>query len=658
MSKKGAIYMRVNTGSEAAASQLRDLDAVDERMPDDACTMQGACSDARGPDVQLSIRTIADRLDRRLKALDTTSTKAFEDGRQNRLIGHPPPAQVILSDAAPPPALKPAFIVKAEPNHVSIGVIGQPTGLDPLPGTSYSQSIANARGSSKRRSPESVRYDELLRENGTWSGQKSPKTATVEDRICYGKLLRDLPKGVARRGRKLYYRHTVPVHAQRLLHRVEIWRSLRTDSLAVALRRLPGVVARIEMEIEHARAIAGLPIDATLVRPLQNDPAEQSIAAAIAVASQPTAGTGSTNPLTLAEAYHNYIDDPTRAWTANTRETYETSRKLAVAVIGEATPIASISRAHCRDMLDVLRTLPANAAKLFPKLSPREAADRARLRGDVKTISAANANSLMANMSTFLNWAVNEELLARNPARGLRLPDPINKRDKRSPFEPDQLHAIFNAPLYRGCVDGERGYSKVGDQRPRNARFWVPLIALFTGARLGEICQLDTTDIRAIDGVDCIVISLRSVNGSTDKQLKTTASDRLIPVHPTLIDCGLLHFAEAKRKKGEKKLFNDIVTGTTGSRPVAFSKWFTQFLRGCGAQRDRTSFHSFRHNFRDELRAARIDHDIALLLGGWTTGSSRSDVHQNYGSGYRVDALNEAVRRLSFDRADVRHLIP
>jgi len=191
MSKKGAIYMRVNTGSEAAASQLRDLDAVDERTPDDACTMQGACSDPRGPDVQLSIRTIADRLGRRLKALDTTSSKAFEDGRQNRLIGHPPPAPVILSDAAPPPALKPAFIVKAEPNHVSIGVIGQPTGLDPLPGTSYSQSIENARGSSKRRSPESVRYGELLRENGTWSGQKSPKTATVEDRICYGKLLAD-----------------------------------------------------------------------------------------------------------------------------------------------------------------------------------------------------------------------------------------------------------------------------------------------------------------------------------------------------------------------------------------------------------------------------------------------------------------------------------
>ena len=185
----------------------------------------------------------------------------------------------------------------------------------------------------------------------------------------------------------------------------------------------------------------------------------------------------------------------------------------------------------------------------------------------------------------------------------------------------------------------------------------MPLIALFTGARLGEICQLDATDVRTVDGVDCIVVSLRSLNGTTDKQLKTTASDRLIPVHQTLIDCGLLHFAEAKRKAGEKKLFDDIETGSTGSRPVAFSKWFTQFLRACGAQRARTSFHSFRHNFRDELRAARIDHDIALLLGGWTTGASRTAVHENYGSGYRVDALADAVRRLAFAQVDVEHLI-
>jgi integrase len=455
-----------------------------------------------------------------------------------------------------------------------------------------------------------------------------------------------------RRGHKLYYRHTIPSDAQRLLNRIEVWRSLRTDSLAVAIRRLPSVVARIEMEIEQSRARAGMSVDETLILPLRDDhPAYPG-----AVPLAPSASIEAERRLTFGAAYRDYIDDPTRAWTANTREAYETSRKLATAVIGEAVPIASISRTHCRDFLDVLRFLPANAGKLFPKLSPREASERAREHGGIKIISAANANSLMSNMSSFLNWAVNEELIPRNPARGLRLPDPVNKRDKRLPFAREQLHAIFNAPLFRGCVDGERGYNKVGTQRPRNARFWVPLIALFSGARLGEICQLDVTDIRVVDGISCIVVSQRSLVGSTDKQLKTSASDRLIPVHPMLIDCGLLHFAEAKRKAGETKIFDDIESGSTGSRPVAFSKWFTQFLRACGAQLHRTSFHSFRHNFRDELRAARVDHDIAMLLGGWATGSSRTAASENYGSGHRVAVLHEAICKLRFQDVDISHL--
>ena len=78
-----------------------------------------------------------------------------------------------------------------------------------------------------------------------------------------------------RRGQQLYYRHTVPVDAQRLLNRLEIWRLLRTDSLSVALRRLPRVVARIETEIEHARAVAGMPVDAILIQPLADDPVER-----------------------------------------------------------------------------------------------------------------------------------------------------------------------------------------------------------------------------------------------------------------------------------------------------------------------------------------------------------------------------------------------
>ena len=187
-------------------------------------------------------------------------------------------------------------------------------------------------------------------------------------------------------------------------------------------------------------------------------------------------------------------------------------------------------------------------------------------------MSAANANVHLANFSSFLNWAVNEELLPRNPMRGLRLPDDVAKRDKRHPFSDEQLRAIFNAPLYRGCLDGERGYAKPGSERPRNARYWVPLIALHTGMRLNEICQLDTADIREIESVPCFMVSEASLSGEKDKSLKTGASERLIPLHPVLIECGILAFAEYQRREKQVKLFNDIDPGPRGKRAVAFSK--------------------------------------------------------------------------------------
>uniref|UniRef100_UPI000B26D848 hypothetical protein n=1 Tax=Croceicoccus bisphenolivorans TaxID=1783232 RepID=UPI000B26D848 len=107
----------------------------------------------------------------------------------------------------------------------------------------------------------------------------------------------------------------------------------------------------------------------------------------------------------------------------------------------------------------------------------------------------------------------------------------------------------------------------------------------------------------------------------------------------------------------EEKLFGEIDPGTKGIRAVAFSKWFTQFLRACGAYRERTCFHSFRHNFRDELRAARIDHDIAMALGGWTNGTGgKSSASEAYGNGHRIHTLAEAVSRLKFADIDVSSL--
>lgn len=147
--------------------------------------------------------------------------------------------------------------------------------------------------------------------------------------------------------------------------------------------------------------------------------------------------------------------------------------------------------------------------------------------------------------SGVLNWAVEEGYLDKSPAKGLRLPDPVKKRDKRRPFSIEQLRRIFNSPLYTGCVDDVYGYAKVGDARPRRARFWIPLIALFSGMRMNEICQLKVSDIRTLDGVQCFVVI-----EDGDKRVKTAASERAIPIHQELIRIGFLAFVDEQRAAG------------------------------------------------------------------------------------------------------------
>jgi len=379
------------------------------------------------------------------------------------------------------------------------------------------------------------------------------------------------------------------------------------------------------------------------------EPAPFAAAASVAEPEEP-------NGITLGGLYDAYMDDPTRDWSPPTRMAYQTTKRIVLAILGKDTPVRSITRSQCREMIEVLRWQPRNASKLFPKLSPVEIAERAKAEQRTDLINAANINTYLNKLGGVLNWAVKEELLDRNPAQGLRVPDPVARRDKRLPFSAGQLQAIFSAPLYSGCRDDGHGYATPGPERPRNARFWIPLLSMFDGLRLNEACQLDVADIRRIDDVDCFVITERSETEQTDKRLKTASSERVVPIHATLLDLGFMDFVRQRKRAGETKLFAEVGMGATGYRSTTFSAWFRRFVAKAGADSPKTCFHSFRHGFRDALREARIGRDIVLALGGWTTASGAVSVADTYGNGYRMATLKDAIDRVSYPNLDLSHL--
>lgn len=203
--------------------------------------------------------------------------------------------------------------------------------------------------------------------------------------------------------------------------------------------------------------------------------------------------------MTLAELMEAYKSDPNNEeWADKTELGYDFTFRVMKEVIGENTPATELNRDHCRAVQCLFIRLPSNATKRFPGMSPVEVADHAE-RAGIKPMVPSTVNSYIHKMSAFLGWAILEEYIATNPAKRLTVRDEVDDKDKRDAFSTDQPKLIFNAPLYRGCKDDEKGYATPGDRVVRRARYWVPLISLFHGMRLNEICQLALNDIEEVE---------------------------------------------------------------------------------------------------------------------------------------------------------------
>lgn len=139
--------------------------------------------------------------------------------------------------------------------------------------------------------------------------------------------------------------------------------------------------------------------------------------------------------------------------------------------------------------------------------------------------SPANINNKLIMLSTVFNHAVKNDLgMASNPATGIKATDKRRAREKRLPFDLAALQAIFSSPVY---IDHARPLGGGGE-----AAYWLPLIALFSGARIEEIAQLHPDDVyeesyNDATGKACSAWVIRFVDNEDEgQQVKTESSVR------------------------------------------------------------------------------------------------------------------------------------
>lgn len=351
------------------------------------------------------------------------------------------------------------------------------------------------------------------------------------------------------------------------------------------------------------------------------------------------------SPYKLSECFEQYMlqkADEDAKTNAKRRSAYE----LWVELFGDGS-ISFITKDNVWVYVETLKRYPKNRKQKYDGLSLDDLKSL-KLKKD-QCLSIASINSYINMMKAFVTWLKDwKSFGGDNPFFKVNLKDDVRPEDKKDTFSKEQLIAIFSTPVYQGCLSarGKGQYIK-GDNVYKNAKFWLPLLGLYSGARLGELCQLYLSDIRQDDDVWYFDIN----KDDDDKAVKTRSSFRTVPLHPTLIKLGFIKYVEEMKGKGEARVFPDISMAKDGKYSTIASKRFGNFLKTFGIKTKKTSFHSFRHTFINTIaNEADVPEEVWEAITGHADNKKASRGYR--GSDLSVKKKYEAIKKLEYPFLD------
>ncbi len=448
-----------------------------------------------------------------------------------------------------------------------------------------------------------------------------------------------------------FFRWTIPAKVRHLLGgRTEIKRSLHTDQRRNALRlarRLSVLLERATDQLMFTHLKQQDPpcfhltislferlVDGSIrMEGVQLDPDHAEQDQKLLVALLGTATTASNVPAdqrTLSDMVTAYFVDGDRSkkWTAKTRQELQTIYALMIEILGATKPLASLSRKDFAYLKEVLGKLPSNRSKnpLYRGKSVAELAAMIVPKEDLLSTTTINKN--LGWVSSLMSWGQVHGYVSSNFAEGMTLAKAKRDDEFRQPYTDEEARKLREA-----IMRGEYGCSRAPYMR------WIPLIGLYSGMRLNEIAQLALADFTEVDSVP--VITINDEEGG--KRLKTANSRRLVPVHPALVDAGLLVYVNALRSKGEERLFPELSMGRDGYGQTV-SRWFRRYRQKLGLERD---FHSLRHTVATKLRENDVPEDVVADILGHSR--SEKETFGRYAKAATVRRTYEAITRLNYD---------
>ncbi len=241
------------------------------------------------------------------------------------------------------------------------------------------------------------------------------------------------------------------------------------------------------------------------------------------------------NTPSLRDAVELYIEVKLPKWGPNTPRTYLPTLRQFVEIVEDVAghprlPLVNLSRELIREYCSVIARLPSRCDK--PGLREKRYVEIARTMTfpPAERMKPWSIREKFNKTRGLINWleieydgAINATRLnaAFDMPKVPRTRGGLPKSDRRY-FSQAELEALFEPSAYLEATKESPAY------------FWAPLVALFSGMRITEICQLLVSDLREEDDIWLIDIN---GEGAEFKRLKSAAARRKVPVHPFLNKC-------------------------------------------------------------------------------------------------------------------------
>lgn len=219
-----------------------------------------------------------------------------------------------------------------------------------------------------------------------------------------------------------------------------------------------------------------------------------------------------------------------------------------------------------------------------------------------------------------------------NPAAGQILFRAKEKRARRvlgfKAFSIDQIRILFSPEALEGLSEAAQ---------------WGAWIGLYTGARVAEVGQLALADFITEDGVP----SIRITNEGMGQSVKNDASLRTIPVHPALIELGLLDRVAMLKASGEARLFPKVKVDGVNGAGNWLSKAFTRHVEKnlTLPAKGKFGFHSLRKSVVQGLQTAGVSSEHRAAYVGHDLGDEH---HETYSRRPKMGELLAEVSKMGW----------